>query len=143
MSGTVYPCSHCGVGNRLPPAGFKKNPRCGKCRRPLFPTAPVAITDASFQAEVEECPIPVLVDFWAPWCAPCHMLAPELDKLAAETAGKLKIAKLNVDENPRTAARFGIRSIPTMILFRGPLLVDTLTGPTSAASLRQRLAQWL
>ncbi len=139
----VYPCTHCGVKNRLAADKIEQNPRCGKCKQPLFPSAPVAITDATFRQEVEECPIPVLVDFWAPWCAPCRMLAPELEKLALEMAGKLKIAKLNVDENPRTASLFGIRSIPTMILFRGPLVVETLTGALSAPALRQRLLQWL
>ncbi len=143
MADIIYPCAHCGVKNRLTPEKLRKNPVCGKCGKPVFPDAPVNATDASFRAEVEDCPIPVLVDFWAPWCGPCRMVAPELEKLAKEMAGRVKIVKVNVDENPRSASQFGIRSIPTMILFRGPLVVDTIQGAMPAASLKQRLEQWV
>jgi thioredoxin len=103
----------------------------------------VTITDASWKKEVEDCPIPVLVDFWAPWCGPCRAVAPMLESLAGERAGKLKIAKLNVDENPQSAARFNVQAIPTMIVFRGPLEVDQIRGALPKGALEARLARVL
>ena len=123
-----YPCAACGATNRFPRERLKDDPICGRCKHKVFPRKPVAVTDTSWRAEVEDSPLPVLVDFWAPWCGPCRAMAPVLDKLAEERGGKLKVAKLNVDENPRQAGLHGIRSIPAMMLFRGPLLVDQQVG---------------
>jgi len=97
------------------------------------------VTDNNFAAEVLESAQPVLVDFWAPWCGPCVAVAPVLEQLAAERGGKLKIVKVNVDENPRVAALHGIRSIPAMFLFRGPLLLDKQVG----ALPKPQLELWL
>ena len=91
-------------------------------------THPVAVTDGTFQAEVLEAETPVLVDFWAEWCQPCKMIAPHLEKLAQDQEGKLKIAKVNVDENPKMMSEFRIRGIPTLILFKGGQPVETLVG---------------
>ena len=88
----------------------------------------VAVTDTTFESEVLNSPTPVLVDFWAEWCQPCRMIAPHLDKVAAEQAGKLKVVKLNVDENPRTMQEFQVRGIPTLILFKDGQPVEGVVG---------------
>lgn len=91
-------------------------------------TEPIAVTDDNFEEEVLEAPLPVLTDFWADWCAPCHVLAPIIEQVAAEYDGKLKVTKLDVDTNPLTATRYGIRGIPTMILYKEGQPVETLVG---------------
>jgi len=100
---------------------------------------PVTVTDATFSSEVERSPLPVLVDMWAPWCRPCHMIAPVIDQLASEMAGRVRFAKLNVDENPATAARFDARSIPTLLVFKGGQEVDRLVGVQPKAEIARRL----
>jgi thioredoxin 2 len=135
----VTACSACGKMNRILRARLKDDPTCGQCKEKIFPRRPVTITDASWKREVEDSPIPVLVDFWAPWCGPCRAVAPVLESIAGERAGKLKIAKLNVDENPGAAARFQVQAIPTMIIFRGPLEVDQIRGAMPKAALESRI----
>ena len=124
----VTRCSHCGKMNRILRARLRDDPTCGHCKQKIFPRHPVTVTDDTWRAEVEDSPLPVLVDFWAPWCGPCRAVAPVLESIAGERAGRVKIAKLNVDENPRSAARFAVQAIPTMILFRGPLEVAQIRG---------------
>jgi thioredoxin 1 len=89
---------------------------------------PIPVTDETFEAEVIQAAVPVLTDFWANWCAPCHIIAPVLEEIAAEYAGQLKVAKLDVDSNPRTAMQFGVMSIPTSILFKNGQAVERLVG---------------
>lgn len=88
----------------------------------------IEITDASFKSEVTDSPVPVLVDFWAPWCGPCKMIAPVLEEIAKEYEGKAKIVKINIDDNQNTAAQFGVRSIPTLILFKNGNEVEKIIG---------------
>jgi len=104
---------------------------------------PIDITDASFDQVVMRSPLPVLVDFWAPWCGPCRMTEPILEKVAAESADRLVVAKLNVDENPNTAGRYAVRSIPTMMLVKNGQIIDQWTGALPEPVLRQRLAHIL
>ena len=135
----TYPCSHCGAANRIPRPRLRDDPKCGRCHEKVFPRAPVAVTTASWGREVEECPLPVLIDFWAPWCGPCRAVAPVLEQIAQERGGKIKIAKVNVDESQALASRFGVRSIPNMVIVRGPLLL----GQTAGALPKEELEAWI
>ncbi len=97
------------------------------------------VTDPGFDAEVLKSDLPVLVDFWAPWCGPCRAIAPVIEELTQEFDGKIKILKMNVDENPSTPSKYGIRAIPTLILFKNGDVVEQVTGAVSKASLKQML----
>jgi thioredoxin len=121
-------------------------PVCGRCKHALpiaDSAAPLTVTDATFAAEVERSPLPVLLDAWAPWCGPCRAIAPAVAELAAELAGRVRVAKLNVDENTQTAARFDIRSIPTLLVLAGGREVDRIVGAQPKAAIRARLERAL
>ncbi|RMH76876.1 MAG: thioredoxin [Calditrichaeota bacterium] len=100
---------------------------------------PLEFTDANFDSDVLKSPTPVLVDFWAAWCGPCRMIAPVIEELASEYEGKVKIGKLNVDENPQTAMRFGVRSIPTLLIFKDGQVVDQIVGAWPKTAIEERL----
>lgn len=130
MTTLMIVCPACGATNRVPGDKVAQGlaPVCGKCRSPLPAGRPQPVTDLSFAQDVERSPLPVLLDAWAPWCGPCHMIAPIIDQLATELAGRVRVVKLNVDDNPRTAARFGLRSIPTLLVLKDGREVDRLVG---------------
>jgi thioredoxin 2 len=135
-------CRACGATNRVPRERLAetRRPVCGRCRAPLsLDDKPMTVTDATFSAEVEGSPVPVLVDAWAAWCGPCRMLAPVIDELAAELAGRVRVAKLDVDANPSTAARFNLQSIPTLLVFKDGREVDRIVGVRPKSEIAQRL----
>jgi thioredoxin len=149
----IVACGRCGAKNRVDErAAGGMQPVCGRCGAALGARPegtgeagggerPRVVTDATFAREVLHAGArPVLLDCWAEWCGPCRMLAPVLDQLAAEANGRYIVAKLNVDENPQTAAQFGIRSIPTMLIFKNGTLVGRLVGLQSKQAIAARLA---
>jgi thioredoxin 1 len=103
----------------------------------------VAVTDSSFDQDVINSEVPVLVDFWAPWCGPCRMVAPVVDEIAEQYEGKIKVVKLNTDENPNVASQYGIRSIPTLMLFKGGQRVDVVVGAVPKATLANTIEKYL
>lgn len=108
-------CAHCAATNRVPAARLGDDPTCGRCGRALLAGEPVELTDANFEAVVSKTDLPVVVDFWAPWCGPCRTMAPAFEQAAAQLKGRALLVKVNSDDNPHTASRFGIRSIPTLV----------------------------
>lgn len=137
----VVPCPNCSKPNRLPASRMTDRAKCAACKNPLLPVhqpIPVDRTE-DFEELVRDAKTPVLVDFWATWCPPCKLVAPELDKLAAERAGRLVTAKVDTEALPAIANRFGIRSIPTMILFRCGREEGRVSGAMPASAIAEQL----
>lgn len=139
----IITCPQCGTKNRVDERATEAQPVCGKCGAKLPAGAtdgghPATVTDANFEQFIQA-PHPVLVDFWATWCPPCRAIAPALEQLASESGGRYAIGKLDVDQNQRTAARFQIEGIPTLLIFKGGQLVDRLVGAHPKQAIAQRL----
>jgi thioredoxin 2 len=132
-------CPRCGALNRVPEDRLRDHPKCGKCAAEVIPAAPIELDQASFDRFVGRDGLPVLVDFWAPWCGPCKMFAPVFSQLAGQYAGRARFAKVNTEAEGGLAARHGIRSIPTLAVFRAGREIDRVSGALSA----QQLQAWL
>ncbi|HSI51971.1 MAG TPA: thioredoxin TrxC [Ideonella sp.] len=134
---TLLACPHCGATNRVPSARLAEDPVCGRCGTALADGHPVTLTDANFDAFVRASGLPVVVDFWAEWCGPCRMMAPQFEQAAAQLKGKVVFAKVNSDENPQVSSRYGIRSIPTLLKLQGGQEVARQSGARPAAAIAQ------
>ncbi|RYZ09068.1 MAG: thioredoxin TrxC [Myxococcales bacterium] len=134
-------CSSCSAQNRLPASRLLDKARCAACKASLLPLSrPIAVQSGEdFEELVRDAKVPVLVDFWAAWCGPCRLVAPELEKLAAQRSGLTIVAKVDTDAEPRLSARFGISSIPTLVLFRQGREAKRISGAMSASAMATQL----
>ncbi|MBS1127175.1 MAG: thioredoxin TrxC [Nitrospirae bacterium] len=132
-------CPDCASVNRLPSARLTQGPRCGKCKNMLFSGHPVELTSATFERHLSRSDIPVVVDFWAAWCGPCKMMAPAFAQAAVQLEPRVRLAKLNTEQEPAIAQQFGIRSIPTLVIFRGGREIARQSGALDI----NRLISWV
>lgn len=136
----IIRCGSCGSANRVTSGTEKGTPVCGKCKSPLLiETRPLVVTDTNYAAEVESSPLPVLLDLWAAWCGPCRMIAPIVEQIARELAGRVRVGKLDVDQHPQTAARFNVQGIPTLLILKNGREIDRIVGAASKETILARL----
>jgi thioredoxin 2 len=128
-------CAHCQATNRVPAARLTEDPSCGKCKKPLLDGNTVELSDSNFERYVQHTDLPVLVDFWAPWCGPCVGMAPQFDLAAKQLKGRAVLAKVNSDDNPKTSSRFAIRSIPTLVKIEGGHEKSRQSGAIAASQI--------
>ncbi len=128
-------CPACGATNRLPAARIDEAPTCGRCGKALLQGQPLELTDGNFAAVVAATQLPVLVDFWAPWCGPCRAMAPAFEQAARQLAGRALLVKVNSDDNPGLSQRYGIRSIPTLVRLDGGRESQRQAGAVPAATI--------
>ena len=131
----IIACPHYNARNRVPPARLAEAPACGQCHAPLFVAKPVALDAAGFDAHVARADLPVLVDFWAPWCGPCRMMAPQFEAAAAQLEPQVRLAKVDTEAQPALGGRFGIRSIPILVLFKQGRELARQAGAMGAADI--------
>ena len=131
----IVVCPHCAASNRVPAARLADGGNCGKCKQPLFSGHPVELTGTTFDAHVGRSGLPLVVDFWAPWCGPCRSMAPAFEAAARSLEPQVRLAKLNTENEPQLAQRFGIRSIPTLAIFKGGREIARQSGAMDQGSL--------
>ncbi len=133
----LVPCPHCNALNRVPEAKLEDDGRCGRCKQALFSNAPLHLTRANFDAHAAQGDIPLLVDFWAPWCGPCRSMAPAFTAAAKVLEPQVRLGKVNTEEEQGLGARFAIRSIPTLLLIHGGREIARQAGAMSAEDIRR------
>ncbi len=136
-------CPHCHSVNRVPAERIAENPKCGACKAALFDGHPVELGSNDFRTHIESSDLPVVVDFWAPWCGPCRSMAPVFAQVAKELRGRAQLVKVNTEAEPQLAGQHAIRSIPTLVAFRGGREVERMSGALDARSLNAWISRWL
>ncbi|MEO6986648.1 MAG: thioredoxin TrxC [Paralcaligenes sp.] len=128
-------CPACLVANRVPATRLGENPSCGKCGATLLDGTPIELSESQFEVFMRRTDLPVLVDFWAPWCGPCHAMAPNFERAAQQLRDHVRLVKVNIEEAQRLAARYAIRSIPTLVLFKNSVEVKRTSGAMDTGAL--------
>jgi thioredoxin 2 len=147
-SNYLFRCSECGTRNKIPMEKIGVRAACGKCKAimntaELLEDKPVIVTDGNFHDKVEKSPLPVLLDCWAPWCGPCKMMGPVFDELAREWKGRVRVCKINIDENQVIAGRFQVMSIPTILVFDRGIQKDSMIGAVPKQQIITKMASYL
>ena len=143
MSKIKVVCPHCGAVNAIPQKDHYTKAGCGQCKNSLLETKPLAFDAASFDNHVANNEIPVVVDFWAPWCGPCQMMGPSFEEAAESFSLKARFAKVNTEEQQAIAARFGIRSIPTVIVFKDNKEIDRMSGALTSVQIKEWVSKFI